>query len=132
MSSKRFQDLEVYRLAERLADEIWKIVEGWQPLAQDTVGKQMIRSADSVGANIAEGVGRGSSQDNQRFVRIARGSLYETQHWLRRAYVRNLLTAQQLETIKPIVDELAPRLNAYLNSLHSQKTNNKQQTTNRP
>jgi four helix bundle protein len=132
VSSKRFQDLEVYRLAERLADEIWKIVEGWQPLAQDTVGKQMIRSADSVGANIAEGVGRGSSQDNQRFVRIARGSLYETQHWLRRAYVRNLLTAQQLETIKPIVDELAPRLNAYLNSLHSQKTNNKQQTTNRP
>jgi four helix bundle protein len=132
VSSKRFQDLEVYRLAERLADEIWKIVEGWQPLAQDTVGKQMIRSADSVGANIAEGVGRGSSQDNQRFVRIARGSLYETQHWLRRAYVRNLLTPQQLETIKPIVDELAPRLNAYLNSLHSQKTNNKQQTTNRP
>lgn len=92
----------------------------------------MIRSADSVGANIAEGVGRGSSQDNQRFVRIARGSLYETQHWLRRAYVRNLLTPQQLETIKPIVDELAPRLNAYLNSLHSQKINNKQQTTNRP
>jgi four helix bundle protein len=113
----RFQDLQVYRLAEQLADEIWKTVNQWEPLAKDTLGKQIIRSADSVGANIAEGVGRGRSLDNQRFVRIARGSLYETQHWLRRAYSRNLLTPNQLETLKPIVDELAPRLNSYLNSL---------------
>jgi four helix bundle protein len=113
----RFQDLQVYRLAEQLADEIWKTVTEWEPLAKDTLGRQIIRLADSVGANTAEGVGRGSSLDNQRFVRIARGSLYETQHWLRRAYSRNLLTANHLETLKPIVDELAPRLNSYLNSL---------------
>ncbi len=117
MSSKRFQDLEVYRLAERLADEIWKTVQAWEPLAKDTIARQIIRAADSVGANIAEGLGRGSSPDNRRFVRIARGSLYETQHWLRRAYCRNLLTSQQLDTLKPIIDELAPRLNAYLNSI---------------
>jgi four helix bundle protein len=114
---KRFQDLDVYRLAEKLSDEIWRIVYQWQSLAKDTVGKQLIRSADSIGANIAEGFGRGSFQDNKRFVRIARGSLYETQHWLRRAYCRQLLTQEQLEKIKPIIDELAPRLNAYLNSI---------------
>ena len=113
----KFQDLRVYRLAEQLADENWKTVNQWEPLAKDTLGKQIIRSADSVGVNIAEGVGKGRSLDNQRFVRIARGSLYETQHWLRRAYSRNLLTAKQLETLKPIVDELAPQLNSYLNSL---------------
>ena len=77
----RFQDLQVYRLAEQLADEIWKTVTEWKPLAKDTLGKQIIRSADSVGANITEGVGRGSSLDNQRLGRIARGSLYETQEW---------------------------------------------------
>jgi len=114
----RFQDLDVYRLSERLADEIWKIVQDWEPLARDTLGKQVIRSADSIGANIAEGIGRGSTQDNRRFVKIARGSLYETQHWLRRAYVRNLLNVQQLDALKPIVDELAPRLNSYINSLN--------------
>ncbi|NEQ71553.1 MAG: four helix bundle protein [Symploca sp. SIO2D2] len=113
----RFQDLDVYRLSERLADEIWKMVQNWEPLAKDTLGKQLIRSADSIGANIAEGVGRGSTPDNRRFVKIARGSLYETQHWLRRAYSRNLLNSQQLDTLKPIVDELAPRLNSYMNSL---------------
>ncbi len=123
MVSKRFQDLNVYRLAEELSEEIWRIVGEWQSLAQDTVGKQIIRSADSIGANIAEGVGRGSFQDNKRFVKIARGSLYETQHWLRRAYYRQLLTQEQLDKLKTILDQLAPKLNAYLNSIG--KTNDK-------
>ncbi|QDZ41017.1 four helix bundle protein [Euhalothece natronophila Z-M001] len=122
MVSQRFQDLKVYRLAEDLSEEIWKIVRQWQPLEKDTVGKQIIRSADSIGANIAEGLGRGSFQDNKRFVKIARGSLYETQHWLRRAYYRQLLTQEQLNRLKQLVDELAPKLNAYLNSIG--KSNN--------
>ena len=117
MTTKRFQELQVYQLAERLADEIWKIVNTWEPFGKDTVGKQLARAADSVGANIAEGVGRGSFQDNKRFVKIARGSLNETQHWLRRAYNRNLLTHEQIDGLQPIIDELAPKLNSYLKSI---------------
>lgn len=56
--------------------------------AKDPIGKQIVRSADSIGANIAEGLGRGSFQDNRRFIKIARGSLNETQHWLRLAHTR--------------------------------------------
>jgi four helix bundle protein len=56
---------------------------------------QIVRSADSVGANIAEGSGRYSYQDNQCFVKIARGSLNETIHWLRLDGARNLLTQEQ-------------------------------------
>lgn len=117
MAGKRFQDLRVYQLSERLADNIWEIVNGWESLPIDTVSKQMIRSADSVGANIAEGIGRGTNKENKRFIRIARGSLYETQHWLRRAYYRKLLTAEQTESLKSIIDNLAPQLNSYLNSI---------------
>jgi four helix bundle protein len=124
MTTKRFQDLEVYRLSEQLSDQIWKIIQEWQPLAVDTIGKQLIRSADSIGANIAEGSGRGSFQDNRKFVRIARGSLYETQHWLRRAYVRGLLTQEHLDFFIPMIDKLAPKLNSYLNSISKQITNN--------
>jgi four helix bundle protein len=76
-----------------------------------------VRSADSIGANIAEGLGRGSYQENKRFVKIARGSLNETQHWLRRAYTRNLLTTEQIDSIVTIINELAPKLNSYLNSI---------------
>jgi four helix bundle protein len=117
MGRPSFEKLEVYRLAEKLADDIWKIARKLDYFARDTVGKQMVRAADSIGANIAEGVGRGTYHDNRRFVHIARGSLNETQHWLRRAYVRKLLTAGQVDRIKPTVDELGPRLNAYLRSI---------------
>jgi len=54
------------------------VVLGWNNFARDTVGKQLVRSADSVGANIAEGAGRGRFLDNRRFVRMSRGSLNET------------------------------------------------------
>ncbi|WP_392477843.1 four helix bundle protein [Nostoc sp. C110] len=117
MATKRFQELQVYQLSEQLADDIWKIVEKWDFFAKDTIGKQIVRSADSIGANIAEGVGRGSFQENRRFIKIARGSLNETQHWLRRAYTRNLLTTEQINAIKTIINELAPKLNSYLNSI---------------
>jgi four helix bundle protein len=115
--TKSFEKLRVYRLAELLADEIWKIVRKWNLFTKDTVGKQIVRSADSIGANIAEGTGRGTYQDNRRFVRTARGSQYETRHWLRRSYQRQLLSAGQVNRLKLIVDELAPKLNAYLNSI---------------
>ena len=80
MDKTNFENLEIYQLSEKLADEIWNVVLSWNNLAQDTVGKQMIRSTDRIGANIAEGSGRGTPQDNRRFLRMARGPLYETRH----------------------------------------------------
>lgn len=117
MPKSNFENLRVYQLAEELADRIWEIVLGWNIFARDTVGKQLVKAADSISANIAEGTGRGTFVDNRRFVRIARGSLNETQNWLRRAYKRNLLNDKQVKSVKPLIDELAPKLNAYLNSI---------------
>ena len=114
-----FENLQVYKLGEKLGDEVWTVVTGWERFAKMTVGKQIVRAADSIGANIAEGSGRGSFQDNRRFVKMARGSLNETQHWLRRAYQRGLLSKDDVKRIRPIIDELAPKLNAYLRSIGS-------------
>jgi four helix bundle protein len=74
MAKSDFENLKVYQLSENLADEIWDVVLGWDRLTRDTVGNQIVRAADSIGANIAEGSGRGSFQDNRRFISIARGS----------------------------------------------------------
>lgn len=63
MAKTNFENLRVYQLAEQLSDEIWSIVCAWNNLAKDTVGKQIIRAADSIGANIAEGSGRGTALD---------------------------------------------------------------------
>ena len=117
MAKTNFESLRVYQLSETLADEIWTIVMRWNVFARDTVGKQLVRAADSMGANIAEGTGRGTFVDNRRFVRIARGSLNETQHFLRRAYKRKLLSDKDIRALRPLVDELAPKLNAYLKSI---------------
>ena len=121
MRKPGFENLEVYKLAEKLANEIWDLVKGWEYFSKDTIGKQIVRSADSIGANIAEGNGRYNSKDNQRFVKISRGSLYETIHWLRLAYYRQLITDKQVKRIKTIIDELSPRLNAYLKSFNKKK-----------
>lgn len=45
--------------------------------------------------------------------------------WLRRAYTRNLLTTEQINAIKTIINELAPKLNSYLNSIGNVPDNNK-------
>ncbi|WP_414585366.1 four helix bundle protein [Scytonema sp. PCC 10023] len=117
MARPDFEELEVYKLAEKLANEIWHIVKEWDYFVKDTIGKQIVRAADSVCANIAEGRGRYNDQDNRRFVKIARGSLYETISWLRLAYARQLLTNEQVSKFKPIIDDLLPKLGAYLNSI---------------
>jgi four helix bundle protein len=112
-----FENLRVYILAEELADYIWEIVLKWDWLAKDTLGKQWIDSADSIGANIAEGTGRGSFADNKRFAKIARGSLFEVKHWMRRAVKRNLLNEIEVSKLREIITELTPKLSAYINSI---------------
>jgi four helix bundle protein len=135
MPRTNFENLKVYNLSEDLADLIWKISAGWDNFNRDTIGKQIVRSADSIGANIAEGTGRFSYQDNKRFGYIARGSLNETKHWLRRAYKRKLLTKEEIRKLRSIMDELSPKLNAYINSIEKAKrkaaTNNQPRTTNK-
>ncbi|MDM9384326.1 four helix bundle protein [Chlorogloeopsis sp. ULAP01] len=106
MARPDFEDLQVYQLAEKLANEIWQIVKQWDYFTKDTIGKQIVRSADSVCANRAEGRDRYNDPDNRRCVKIARGSLYETVSWLRLAYARQLLTNEQVNQFKPIIDEL--------------------------
>lgn len=51
MSKTNFMNLRVYQLSEILADEIWIIVTNWKYFEKDTVGKQLVRAADSIGAN---------------------------------------------------------------------------------
>lgn len=56
MQRTNFENLRVYQLSEELADGIWEIASRWDTFDRDTIGNQIVRSADSVGANIAEGI----------------------------------------------------------------------------
>ena len=126
-----FENLRVYQLAEQIADLAWAVVMKWDYFPRDTIGKQLVNSADSIGANIAEGTGRGSFADNRRFAKIARGSLFEVKHWLRRAFKRELLSETEVTSFQKLIQELTPKLSAYINSIGNKPltTVNKQQTT---
>lgn len=131
MERTSFEKLRIYQLSEKLADTVWEIVIKWDNFAKHTIGQQLVDSADSIGANIAEGAGRNTAPDKRKYAIIARGSLFEVKHWLRRAYRRNLLTKKEIPIIQQIIDELTPKLNAYIKSIEKRKlptTHNKQPT----
>jgi four helix bundle protein len=113
------EGLRIFRLAEKMADEIWEEVITWKPFARDTVGRELVRSADSVGANIAEGHGRFHYRDQITFDYYGRGSLKETRFWLRRGVARKILPEERFRYLIGMVDELEPQLNAYINSLET-------------
>jgi four helix bundle protein len=72
------------------------------------------RSADSIGANIAESSGRFHPGDVIRFMYYARGSLKETRYWLRRAARRKLITHEQLNSWMDNLTQLAKDINSYI------------------
>lgn len=74
----RLEDLEVYQLSMELGENVWNIVITWNFLSQDTIGKQLICSTDSIAANIAEGYGHFSYKENKLFCYYSRGSILET------------------------------------------------------
>ena len=110
------EDLDIYKMAEDLADKVWNICIGWDYFAKDTIGKQLVRAADSISANLAEGHGRYHFKDRLNFCYYARGSLEETKTWLSKADRRDLIPKGQ-NRFKEIVEVLPKKLNAYIGSI---------------
>ena len=89
MKQHRLEELDVYQLSMEFGENIWDIALNWSFLAQDTIGKQMIRSSDSIAANIAEGYGRFHFKENKQFCYYSRGSVLETKTWLKKLLIEN-------------------------------------------
>ena len=122
MSYYNLEELEVYQLAESFSDEIWNIVLGWDYFAKDTVGKQMVRSADSISANIADGYGRYHYKENKNFCYFSRGSIIETKGWLKKSKNRALISGEQFNTLFEKVQNIHLKLNAYLKFIGKSST----------
>ncbi len=118
------EDLQVLKTAESIADSIWKGVGGWGDFAKDTVGKQITRSANSIGANIAESFGRYNFGEKLQFLYYSRGSLFETKYWLNRTLARNLMDASEVKGYADNLTALARQLNAFAGSLKSARAEN--------
>ncbi len=115
--SATFEDLRVLKSAEEIADSVWKRVVQWDEFAKDVVGKQIARSADSIGANIAESFGRFNFGEKLQFLYYSRGSLFETKYWLNRTKVRGLMTPNEVQEYVDGLTALARQLNTFTSGL---------------
>jgi four helix bundle protein len=93
-----------------LSDELHTAVRRWPELDRRGHGLQLLRSIDSVGANIAESSGRWRTPEKRNLLIIARGSLLEAEHWILRAEARGLLDRGTAGRI----DEIARTLNGLI------------------
>ncbi|CAG1012941.1 hypothetical protein ANAEL_04551 [Anaerolineales bacterium] len=120
-----FEDLQVLKAAEAIADSIWKRVAQWDDFAKDVVGKQITRSADSIGANIAESVGRYNFGEKLQFLYYSRGSLFETKYWLNRSKERDLMNATEVQKYVDGLTALARQLNTFASGLKTVRAETK-------
>lgn len=100
MADFGFESLRIYETANELEKTIWDMVSKWNWFDKDTLGKQIVCSADSVSLNICEGYGRFYYNDKKRFYYYSRGSLYETYKSLKKARERNLLSEEDYTVLK--------------------------------
>ncbi|MFO7617096.1 MAG: four helix bundle protein [Bacteroidales bacterium] len=108
--------LEVYQIALKISDLSYGISE-LIPKRHLATSGQFLRAADSIGANIAEGYGRGTFRDRQKFMVIARDSLYETNFWLSRIETRGLAEQELIEAMKMLCASEARLIYGYIKYL---------------
>ncbi|MFH1853396.1 MAG: four helix bundle protein [Candidatus Neomarinimicrobiota bacterium] len=86
-------------------------------MKKNSLGRQLVRAADSVAANLSEGYGRYHYKENRQFAYYSRGSLYETKTWLKKAQQRELITSNDYENLIRKITILMKQLNSYIKSI---------------
>jgi len=91
------KNLKVYQRALELSHIGWEIYTALPAPLRYDMGSQLIRAVDSIGANIAEGFGRYHYKDKIKFYYNARGSLWESKHWIYLLYKRELIQQSRFD-----------------------------------
>lgn len=111
------EDFKVYNLAMEIGEDVYSIVSKWNYFDKDTVGKQLVRSSDSVAANLSEGLGRYHYKERKNFSYYSRGSLFETITWITKANKRNLIDDMSYNELKLKLDTISVKLNNYIKTI---------------
>jgi four helix bundle protein len=114
---------KIIEQANQIGASIWEEVITWKNFERNTLGKQLVRAADSISANLCEAYGRFSIPDRKRFAYYARGSLCETINWLSKSIDRKLFKNDGGEELLSALNSLSYRLNAYIRSLRNHPSN---------
>ena len=91
------KDLEVYNESMEVGQIVWDIVIKWDYFQKDTVGKQYVKAADSIAANISEGFGRFHFADAKKFYYYSRGHFLKQLPGLKKHLKENLFHLKSLK-----------------------------------
>ncbi len=117
MKVSKFEDLEIWQEARRLAVVIFKLTADGAFL-HDLKFKYQIRSSSgSIMDNIAEGFGRGGNKEFINFLSIAKGSNDELRSQCHRAFDYQYINKKQHEELILITETLSKRIGAFMNYL---------------
>lgn len=111
------ENLEIYKIAMSIGEKVYTNVSNWDHFSKRTIGMQLVRSVDSIAANISEGYGRFHFKEVNNFNFYARGSLFETKTWLVKASKRNLISKKDSEELLSGLKNLSVKLNNYIRSI---------------
>lgn len=116
----RFESLEIWQMAREYSDAIYKTVTRFPDVERYSLGNQITRAANSICLNIAEGSGRGTDPDFNRFLLMARGSTFEVAGALILAADRGYIDKPTFNALYDQADKLSGSITNFRRSL-SQK-----------
>jgi len=118
MARKRFRDLLVWQKAHEffllVADDVKKFPKG---RAAWTIEENLLRAANSVGANIAEGCERKTNKEFKHFLGISKGSVGECVDQYLKAGGLDFLPQQIVGERVAILDEIDKMLRSFMYKL---------------
>lgn len=114
----RFEDLEIWLEARRLAKEV-HIISVETGLKSDFRFKEQIKSSSgSIMDNIAEGFERDGNIEFRQFLSIAKGSAGETRSQLYRVFDFDYINEQKFELLKKDYENLSGKIKNFITYLN--------------
>jgi len=108
-----FEKLDVWKLGRQLTLDIYRISNTFPDEERFGLTSQIRRAAVSITSNIAEGTSRNTGKEQARYTEISYGSLLEVLNQMIIAYDLEYITEDQLNSTRPLIEELANKLNSF-------------------
>lgn len=115
---KRFEDLEIWQEARRLAKVIQKIAVETDLKSDFRFKEQIKSSSGSVMDNIAEGFERDGNLEFRQFLSIAKGSAGETRSQLYRVLDYEYVDEMEFEKLKNDYEKLSGKIKNFISYLN--------------